>query len=208
MTHVYLPEGVCSNGLFTKRALTTKDLEEALQKSEILEAIAVSCDLEHNLHVNLGCMKGIIPHNEGAIGIAEGTTRDIAIISRVGKSVCFVIDGFTTDGNGEKIAILSRKKAQEKCIFEYISTLRPGDVITAKVTHIETFGAFCDIGCGIAALMPIDTVSVSRILTPKDRFRCGDEIKAVIKSVSDGKITLSQKELLGTWEENAAFIFR
>ncbi|MBE6799555.1 MAG: S1 RNA-binding domain-containing protein [Ruminococcaceae bacterium] len=203
MPQVNLPEGSYLNQLINK-SLTVHDLEEALQKREILEATAVSCDTGHNLHINLGCMKGVIPHNEGAIGIAEGLTRDIAMISRVGKAVSFTVEGFTYDRNGDKIALLSRKKAQEKCISEYISTLRPGDVIPAKVTHIEAFGAFCDIGCGIAALMPIDTVSVSRISTPKDRFKCGDDIRAVVKSIADGKITLSQKELLGTWEENAA----
>ena len=52
--------------------------------------------------------------------------------------------------------------------------------------------------------MPIDAISVSRISHPKDRFQVGDSIKAIIKSVGDdGKITLSHKELLGTWEENA-----
>jgi small subunit ribosomal protein S1 len=52
--------------------------------------------------------------------------------------------------------------------------------------------------------LPIDAISVSRISHPKDRFQVGDNIKAVIKSVADdGKITLSHKELLGTWEENA-----
>ena len=53
--------------------------------------------------------------------------------------------------------------------------------------------------------MPIDAISVSRISHPKDRFSVGDSIKVIIKSVAeDGKITLSHKELLGTWEENAA----
>ena len=78
-------------------------------------------------------------------------------------------------------------------------------MIDAKITHLESFGAFCDIGCGNVALLPIDAISVSRISHPKDRFKVGDDIKAVIKSVADdGKITLSHKELLGTWEENAA----
>ena len=86
----------------------------------------------------------------------------------------------------------------------YINNLAPGDIIDARITHNETFGSFCDIGCGIIALLPIDAISVSRISHPKDRFHVGDNIKAVVKNVAaDGKITLSHKELLGTWEENA-----
>ena len=52
--------------------------------------------------------------------------------------------------------------------------------------------------------MPIDSISVSRIGHPSDRFSIGDNIKAVVKSIDEqGRICLSHKELLGTWEENA-----
>ena len=85
----------------------------------------------------------------------------------------------------------------------YISHLVCGDVIDARITHLENFGAFADIGCGIVALMPIDTISVSRIEHPRERFTVGMDIRAVIKSIENGRISLSHKELLGTWEENA-----
>ena len=179
------------------------NIEEAASKGEIVEAIAQSCDAAHNLIVDLVSMKGIIPRCEGAIGISEGTVRDIALISRVGKPVCFLIDGFTTDAHGERIALLSRRKAQLMCQEHYISKLSAGDVVEAKVTHLENFGAFCDIGCGCVALLPIDAISVSRISHPNDRFVCGDNIKAVIKSITGGRITLSMKELLGSWQQNA-----
>lgn len=205
MPKLYLPEGELISTLKNRRALfSTVSLREAAAKGEILEARATSCDSEHNLIVDLGCMKGVIPRLEGAVGIAEGSTRDIALISRVGKPVAFTVDGFSHDEGGAEIALLSRRKAQLLCLEEYISRLLPGDIIPARVTHIESFGAFCDIGCGCIALMPIDTISVSRISSPRDRFLCGDGIKAVVKSIIDGKITLSMKELLGTWKENAA----
>ena len=89
---------------------------------------------------------------------------------------------------------------------DYVRLLRPGDVIDAVVTHLEPFGVFCDIGCGISALMPIDAISVSRIPHPSARFRPGQKIKAVVKARdAQDRVTLSYKELLGTWEENAAF---
>lgn len=70
---------------------------------------------------------------------------------------------------------------------------------------MESFGAFCDIGCGNIALLPIDAISVSRISHPRDRFFIGQNIRVIIKNIApDGKITLSHKELLGTWAENAA----
>ncbi len=201
----FYPEGKLYKQNENQRCLATLGaLADAQVKETVLEAPVIMCDTEHNLIVDLGCIRGIIPRSEGALGISEGTTRDIALISRVGRTVCFVITAFKTDGNGKTIAVLSRRRAQQLCRDYILNTLENGDVIDAKITHLETFGAFCDIGCGNIALLPIDAISVSRISHPKDRFKVGDDIKAVIKSVAeDGKITLSHKELLGTWEENA-----
>ncbi len=201
----FYPEGKIYKHPETKRSMSSLSaLADAQLRETVLEAPVIMCDTEHNLIVDLGCIRGIIPRNEGAVGIDNGTTRDIALISRVGRTVCFVVTAFKTDGNGKTYAILSRKRAQELCREYMLGSLQNGDIIDAKITHLESFGAFCDIGCGNIALLPIDAISVSRISHPKDRFSVGDDIKAIIKSVGeDGKITLSHKELLGTWEENA-----
>lgn len=199
------PEGRLIDTVDNKNSLKNLvQLAEAYHEEKILEARALVCDSEHNLIVDLGCARGIIPREEGAIGIKEGVIRDIAVISRVNRPVCFIITGFEKNENNENIAILSRRLAQEKCMESYISTLRAGDVIPARITHLEPFGAFADIGCGIASLMPIDTISVSRIDHPKERFTVGMDIMAIVKSIENGRVSLSHKELLGTWEENAA----
>lgn len=196
------PEGW--NEGFEKKHYTIAELIDAKNQNTVLESQVLMCDAGHNLIVDLGSMKGIIPRNEGAIGIIEGTTRDIALITRVGKTVCFIVESIETDKSGNQYAMLSRKKAQELCREKISQFHRPGDIIEAKITHLESFGAFCDIGCGNIALLPIDSISVSRISHPKDRFYTGENIRAVIKSIApDGKITLSHKELLGTWKENA-----
>ncbi|MCI1983120.1 MAG: S1 RNA-binding domain-containing protein [Oscillospiraceae bacterium] len=179
-------------------------VNDACRDGRILEGRAIVCDSSHNLIVDMGCMKGIIPREEGALGIREGTVRDIAIISRVNHPVCFLVTGFERKPDGTVTAVLSRRAAQERCLKERISKLTPGDVIDARVTHLENFGAFADIGCGIVALLPIDAISISRIDHPKERFSVGMDIRTVIKSIENGRITLSHKELLGTWEENVA----
>ena len=180
-------------------------LAEAAKSQDILEGKAVVCDAAHNLIVELGeGLRGIIPREEGALGIREGTTRDIAIISRVNKPVCFVVTGFETR-DGAVMPVLSRRAAQQRCSDEWLCRLVPGDVIDARITHLEPFGAFADIGCGIASLLPIDAISISRISHPRDRFSVGQQIRAVVRARDpEGRIALSHKELLGTWLENAA----
>ncbi|MGN0634320.1 MAG: S1 RNA-binding domain-containing protein [Oscillospiraceae bacterium] len=178
-------------------------LYQAYRNRTIIEAQALMCDAAHNIIVDIPNAYGIIPREKGAVGIAEGTTRDIAILSKVNKPVCFIIEGIGEE-DGRTVYTLSRVAAQKMCIDEYISLLRKGDVIPARVTHLEPFGAFVDIGCGIPSLIPIDAISVSRISHPDDRFYNGQNIFAVVKEFRDGKVCLSHKELLGTWEENCA----
>lgn len=200
----YLPEGYVS----IKKDIMFKNLSsvsDAMQMGKIIESRAIVCDSEHNLIVDLGCIKGIIKREECALGISEGTTKDIAIISRVGKPVCFKIMSIKTDEKFKPYAILSRRVVQEECKKEYIGNFNVGDIIKGKITHLEHFGCFVDIGCGLIALLPIDAISVSRISHPKDRFQIGQNIFAVVKSIDDNnKICLSHKELLGNWEDNAS----
>lgn len=202
----FLPEGWHIEHTENRKSMSSPAaVAEAAARCDILEARAVLCDSAHNLIVDLGCMRGIIPRDEGAVGIADGRVRDIALISRVNKPVSFIVTSIKTDSTGQLYALLSRRAAQERCQRDYISALRPGQVIDARVTHLENFGVFCDIGCGVIALMPIDSVSVSRISHPSDRFSAGDDIKAVVKGIdAEDRVTLSHKELLGTWEENAS----
>ncbi|BED91553.1 MAG: S1 RNA-binding domain-containing protein [Candidatus Improbicoccus pseudotrichonymphae] len=201
----YYPEGYLIKTKENKNILSSsyENLIEAKEKRTIIEAKAIVCDVEHNLIVDMLCIKGKIPRKEGAMGIQEGTTRDIAIISRVNKPVCFVITDLKQNKNGKIEAILSRRLAQELCFENMISKLDSGNIIKAKITHIENFGVFADIGCGIVSFLPIDAISISRISHPNERFKIGDDINVIVKSVIGDRINLSHKELLGTWEENA-----
>ena len=201
----YCPEGYLLNTAANRAAMAgVSSLRDAARQETVLEARAGLCDREHNLHVDLGVMKGVIPRDEGALGIAEGTVRDIALISRVGKPVCFTVTAIRKNEQDKYYAVLSRRRAQQKCMEEYVELLSPGDILDVTVTHIESFGVFCDVGAGVSALLPIDFISVSRIPHPSARFFVGQSIKAAVYGRDEaGRITLTHKELLGTWRQNA-----
>lgn len=199
----FMPEGALINTAQNKKVVSSfSEIKKAYEYGTVIEGICTLCDRDHNLHVSVGEFEGIIPREEGAVGIDTGEVRDIALISRAGKPVTFVIKGIEDTEVGTKL-LLSRKQVQKMCMSQFITGMRPGDIIDAKITHMEPFGAFADIGAGITALLPIDSISVSRIPHPSARFFQGQRIKCIIKSIENGKITLSHKELLGTWEENA-----
>ena len=194
----YLPETMQTRSA----AYTTEDLWRAIHQRTILHAAAVLCDEAHDLHVDLGCCSGVIPREEAALGITSGETRDIAILSRVGKPVCFHVTRFLPDGR----ALLSRRSAQNEALDALLSQRRPGDIVPAVVTGLAPFGAFCDVGCGIPALLPLGDICVSRLQSPGDLLQENQSIFAVIRTLDPAarRVSLTLKELLGTWQENAA----
>ena len=140
-----------------------------------------------------------------ALGIAEGQVREIAVLSRVGTPTCFVVTDIDEESEPPTVW-LSRTAVQLRAQEALLSSLSPGDIIPAAVTHLEPFGAFVDIGCGLPSLIGIENLSVSRIYHPSDRLTVGQSIRAAVRSVDveNRRITLTHRELLGTWEENAA----
>lgn len=203
--NLYLPEG--SGKLFWPKDLSAPErIEKYILSGQIFEGRCILCDGEHNLHIDLGKYTGMIPRDECVYSLKNEPVKDIAAISRVGKCVCFKIKDCITDEYGRRRIILSRRDAQRECYENYIKNLVGGDIIDARITHLEPFGAFADIGCGIVSLMSIDCISVSRISHPRDRFSEGQFIKAVVKAPPNerGMVSLSHRELLGSWEENAA----
>lgn len=202
----YKPEGTLihtpENRSYTS---SLAGLERAMISGAVLEETALLCDSDMNLHFDLGGITGILPREECVFCRPGESNKDIAVITRVGKPVCFRVVGIEKE-SGVPVVYLSRRKVQRDCLREYLSSLIPGDVIRVKITHLEPFGAFADVGCGISALLPVDSLSVSRIAHPRDRLCCGNFVYAVVKSIDPetGRLFLTQKELLGTWEENAA----
>lgn len=201
----YLPEG---RNLYTQENLLCTSsilgLERAMRGGRILEGRVVLCDGDLDLHVELGEIEGIIPREECVLCGEGESVKDIAIISRVGKPVCFKVLALDTSGATPR-AILSRRAAQAECRSLYLNSLLPGDIIPATVTHLDTFGAFVDIGCGICSLLSIDCISVSRISHPSDRLGVGAQLSVAVRSndLQTGRIYVTLKELLGTWQENA-----
>ena len=206
MNNVYRPEGYLLGDQKNNEYISTqKGLERAMLEGKILEGVVSVCDSSMTLYLELGEIRGIIKKEESLYCKAGERLKDIAVITRVGKPVCFKVMGFEVR-DGESVAVLSRKEAQLECMREYVDRLVTGDIVEAKVTHMESFGAFVDIGCGVCSLLSVDSISVSRISHPSDRLSVGERISAVVKTIDkeNSRIFVSTRELLGTWLENAS----
>ena len=181
-------------------------LREAMERQMVLTGLALRCNGQGDLTVDLGGYQGTISREEAVHPAVSGAQREIAVLSRVGLPVSCTVTGIEVDGGGKPHLMLSRRAAQEQAMSWLLKNARPGDILPARVTHLEHFGAFVDLGCGFTSLIPLERISAARISHPTDRFTVGQDILVTVTAVdaSACRIYLSHKELLGTWMENSA----
>jgi len=73
----------------------------------------------------------------------------------------------------------------------------PGAVLMGRVTSIREFGAFVDLGAGVQGLLHISEMSWSRVSSPSEVVKPGEEISVKVLRVDEGtqKISLGLKQL-------------
>lgn len=195
----FTPEGWNYN----TKELNKNSIYNVIENQEILQAKVESCDENYNLHINLGNgINGIMPRDEiEAINATEeGYPRESLCTGKVNKFVQFKVKKVQDNGN----VIVSRKEVQQDALNWIKSDLQVGQKINGIVKNIKPYGVFIEIGGGVVGLAHIEDLSVARIKSPAERVKIGQKLDIVVKSIDrdEGKVILSYKELLGTWEEN------
>ena len=89
--------------------------------------------------------------------------------------------------------IKERERAKRKAA---IAAIPVGTVLDAKVESIQPYGAFLRTEDGISGLVHISQISTKRIKTPEDELTVGQEVKAKVIRIKDGKLSLSIRALL------------
>ena len=198
-TQPYTPEGWNYN----TNVLTRDVIYNAIDNKDVLQGIVNSCDENYNLHVSLGNgIDAIMPRNEiEAINAnQDGCPRESLCTGKVNKFVQFRVKEMNEDG----CVIISRKDVQKDALKWIKNDLQVGQKIQGIVKSIKPYGVFIEIGGGVVGLAHIEDLSVARIKSPSERVRIGQKIDVLVKSIdrNEGKVILTYKELLGTWEEN------
>ena len=195
----FTPEGWnCNTNELTKDAI-----HNLIDEKQILQGVVRSCDENYNLHVKLGeGLNGIMPRKEiEAINATEqGFPKESLCTGKVNKFVQFRIKEVQNNGN----VIISRKDVQQDALNWVKKDLQVGQKISGIVKNIKPYGVFIEIGGGVVGLAHIEDLSIARIKSPEERVKIGQKLDVVVKSIDrdEGKVILSYKELLGTWEEN------
>ena len=123
--------------------LSPAELRTAMANHEILQATALAFDTQRQLRFELGGIRAVMPFAQCADGAEAGNVRDIAVLTRVGRPTCFLIEALETDADGQPFYRLSRAEAQRLCKANYLDTLSPGDILPCTVTHRRRFRPRC-----------------------------------------------------------------
>jgi small subunit ribosomal protein S1 len=144
------------------------------------------------LELKLGPMAAFLPASQVALRHEEN------LGGYLGQTLtCQVLE---VDRERKRI-LLSRRavleKERESEVKETIGRLSTGQKVRGKVTRVETFGAFVDIGGGPEGLVHVSTLSRRRVETAAAVVAVGQEIEAEILTIQEGgkRIGLSMKSL-------------
>lgn len=116
-------------------------------------------------------------------------------------------------GKRIEVIMLSALPKEGKLIFsekdnnpeerkEIISKYNIGDTIETEVAGIVDFGIFLKLEEGLEGLVHISEIDWGLVEDPRTMFKIGDNVKAKIIEIKDGKISLSVKALKeNPWKE-------
>lgn len=184
--------------------LDQENIGNYIRTNEVLQGLVKECDKDYNLHIEFqNGITGIMPRQEiEAINLEEsGLPRTNLCIGKVHKFVQFKIK----EAKDKNHIVVSRKEVQEETLDWIKNELKEGQKVTGIVKNIKPYGVFIEIAGGVVGLAHIEDLSIARIKTPYERVNIGQKVEVMVKSIdrNTGKVILSYKETLGSWEENA-----
>lgn len=139
---------------------------------------------------------------DGLVHVSEMSSGRVAKASDVVKQ-------------GDKITVWVKELNREKNRISLsmiepgtltIRDLKEGMVVTGKVTRLERYGAFVDVGVGRDGMLHVKEMGHGYVEKPEDVVKVGDEIQVEVAGVDQrrGRVDLSIKNLLPAPEKSPA----
>ncbi len=146
--------------------------------------------------VDIGGVDGMVHVSE----LSWNRIKTPADVVSVGDEIDVYVIAF--DAEKRKIS-LGYKTAEMNPWNQFMTGYNVGDVITAKVIKLMTFGAFAEIIPGVDGLIHISQIADKRINKPEDVLTVGDEVQVKITDIDaeNKRISLSIRALIEPAEE-------
>ena len=142
-------------------------------------------------------LRGFIPASQIAMEFVDNMDEYL------GKTLNVMV--ITADRERKKLILSAKavlKEAEERKKNDRMASYKEGDVVIGTIETIMPYGAFIAIGDGISGLVHISQICERRIKSPAEVLKTGDEVRARIIAIKDGKISLSIKVLEDMSEED------
>lgn len=167
-----------------------RQLEDAFHSGLPVEG-KVEREIKGGYEVRLGRQRAFCP-------VSQMDVRGADAAAHAGSLYQFRIieykDGGANIVVSRRVLLEEERQARAEAVR---ATIVPGAVLAGRVTSIRDFGAFVDLGAGIQGLLHVSEMSWSRVASPSEIVKPGEELTVKILRVDEDKqkISLGLKQL-------------
>jgi small subunit ribosomal protein S1 len=172
-------------------------LTERLKTKEVIKTKILEAN-KGGLMVEVNGVIGFLPvsqlSSEHYPRVEEADKNKILEILKSYVGQVFDVMIITADAQDEKL-IVSEKAVNEDAMRAKIGKLAMGQVVEGEISGVVDFGIFLKFGDGLEGLVHISELAWSRIDHPKDLYKVGQKVQAMVISIDRDRISLSVKRL-------------
>lgn len=181
------------------------DLEKIQKEEQVIDMYVKDIDESFSLIGIVGSnINAIMPREEFSSIVGEdGLVEEKHIVNKKGKVLHACIKEIIQ--NGDKFELVLSKKILELKVRRWMYMhLKPGMKLKGVVISTTEYAAFVDVGGGVTGILKIQDMSDIFLQHASDMLKVGQRVEVLVKKYDrdTGRIELSYKELLGTFEEN------
>lgn len=189
-----------------KKEYTIKELEKMKDTEQVIDMYIEGIDENFNMLGIIGNnIKATIPRQEASSIVGDnGLVEERHIINKKNKVIPVCIKEIIKNNDDTFELIMSKRMLEIKVRKWMYMHLKPGMKLKGVVVSTTEYAAFIDIGGGVTGILKVQDMSDSKLQNASDMFRVSQRIEVVVKKYDrdTGRIELSYKELLGSFEEN------
>jgi ribosomal protein S1 len=163
---------------------------DTLETGSILMAQVLAAN-KGGLDLKVGSLSAFLPASQASLERIE------KLETLIGQS--FAVEVLDVDRERRRIVVSRRgllAREREEKRQGAVKALIPGTTLSGKVTKVEPFGCFVDLG-GVEGLVHVSQMAWTRVEKPEEIVKAGDPVKVQVLDVSeDGRrISLSMRAL-------------
>lgn len=183
---------------------TFENLEKIKKEQQVVDMYVKEIDDSLNMIGVIGNnIKAIVPREEASSVVGEdGFVEQKHIINKKGKIIQVCIKDNIKVGDKFEVVLSKRILELKVRAWMYVH-LKPKMKLKGIVVSTTEYAAFVDLGGGVTGILKLSEISDVMLQHASDVFKVGQRIEVIVKSFDKdtGRIELTYKELLGSFEE-------